>query len=97
MFGRNDKSQREPIYGKDYIVDIFGVDILKYKEGNHRMTIEEMDFREPVVEFSRVMIKQWDPPYQNEEIGLEKKEQIFLNIYKYLTEVKKFKKIVIVD
>ncbi len=86
-------SSRKPgIYGKDFKVDIPHFYLLEYCEGNHVMNVQ-IDFRDPVPCLYTNEIKSWNPPYENEVITAEKKEEIVSNIYHYLTNIKGFKKI----
>lgn len=79
---------------KDFKVEIPHFYCMEYIEGDHKMIID-MDFRDPELEISIIDIKSWNPPYQNEEISKEKKQQILINVYKYLIQNKMFEKITI--
>ena len=88
-------SNNSAIYGKDFKVDIPHFYRLEYSEGNHVMVVE-VDFRDPVPCLHIDEIKSWRPPYENEVLTTEKKEQILSNIYRYLTEVRGFKEVEVV-
>lgn len=83
-------------YGVDFTADIPHFYSLQYTEGSHVLNVE-IDFREPIIYLSKSLITSWEPPYHNELIDNQKREEIFSNIYKYLTEIRKFKKVIVVD
>lgn len=74
---------------KKYKITIPHFYSLTYSEGDHTMMLE-IDFRDKVPCLYFDLIKNWNPPHEKEEVSLQKREEIFNNIYKYLTEVRGF-------
>lgn len=58
---------------------------LEYVEDDKKLIID-IDFREPKILMGKSLIKKWEPPYQSMEITEEMKEEIYINIKKYLLE-----------
>lgn len=62
---------------------------LEYVEDDKKLIID-IDFREPKILIGKSLIKKWEPPYQSMIITEEMKEEIYINIKKYLLERYKF-------
>lgn len=58
---------------------------LEYVEDDKKLIID-VDFREPKILIGKSLIKKWEPPYQSMKITEKMKEQIYINIKKYLLE-----------
>lgn len=54
---------------------------VNYSEGNRHFIIHS-DWREPLEKIALKNIESWDPPYEDEEISLNKKQEILKNIEK---------------
>ncbi len=78
------------VYNKDYKADIPHYYCIEYSEGDHVINIE-IDMRDPVPYLDIAEIKAWAPPYEKEPLSDERKEQIFRNVYDYLTRIRGFK------
>ena len=78
------------VYNTDYKVDILHHYSIEYLEDDHLMKIE-IDMRDPVPYLDIAEVKAWDPPYEKEQVSPEKKQQIFDNVYDYLTRISGFK------
>ena len=62
---------------------------MEYSEGGRTMTID-IDFREPEIYISKSLITKWNSPYENENITVEKRNEIYKELKLYL--IKRFGK-----
>lgn len=56
---------------------------LEYYEENKKMILD-IDFREPTIYLEPCLVKNWEPPFDNEVIHIKEKRRIIHNIYDYL-------------
>lgn len=68
---------------KEYRVKVPHFYCLEYYEGDKKMIVE-MDFREEYFFLAPQLITHWESPYENINIGMDKKKQILLNIREFL-------------
>lgn len=62
---------------------------LEYTENTHTMTVD-IDFRDKEPHLYYELIHRWNSPYEKESISDQKREEIFNNIYMYLTKDRGF-------
>lgn len=56
---------------------------LEYSEGEKKLLVD-IDFRETKIIIGRSLIKHWEKPYDSEKLTEEKREEIYINIKKYI-------------
>lgn len=65
---------------KEYSISIPRSNCLEYCEGNKKMFVE-VDLREKTFDLSLNMITHWEKPYDDIEIGLDKKKDSFIRFF----------------
>ena len=50
-----------------------------------------IDMRDPIPNLDIAEIKAWVSPFEKEQVSEEKKQEIFDNVYHYLTAIRGFK------
>lgn len=58
---------------------------LEYVEDDKKLIVD-IDFRESKILIGKSLIRKWEAPYQSMEITEDMKEEIYINIKKYLLE-----------
>lgn len=87
IWGRRKKrNHKRSYYEKEYHINTPHCYCIEYCEGDKKMIVD-LDFREPFFELSKDIIKHWEPPYQDIEIGDDDKKRILLNIREYLLNI----------
>lgn len=76
---------------KSYSISIPHFYCLEYTENNRRLKLD-IDFRDPIIYLDIGLIKNWESPYDSEEITGDEKKKIIERIYKELTKESGFSK-----
>jgi len=63
-----------------YTINFLGINDIKYTEDGKELHLFT-DFRDGLIELSLKDIKNWNSPYNNDEITIEEKQRILKNIY----------------
>ena len=68
---------------KEYCIKVPHFYCLEYFEDDKKLIVE-MDFREDFFYLTPQLIKHWEAPYCDMEIGIEERKRILLNIRQFL-------------